>query len=655
MTEWAKTAKWMMAGGIKPIPSYPDLKRPRINWTEWQTNWPSEEQLEAWGKKFPDSEWCSPTGEDSGYVVVDIDNPDLLEAAAKMGLCYSDVVVRTTRGFHFYYRHPGGGPVKNHVGSNIRKGSTEWPSVTGLDFKADGGQVRVPPSGDLEWVHGLDLEDMPDWTGYEFKDEHRQYFDVSDPTELAQRSLTITKFEDAHARDIQNTGEDLFMERVQKGGGKVREGGRNQALYELCAWAVSKYSNIPLSETAAYCQRMADEYIDGMEQEEIETTYASALHIERTQHPERFLPQPNVVVQSASFNGITLDNLDDYEAALPEPPVPIVENMIQRGAATLVNGYSGSGKSQFVLGALMAACDPDNLNKFVGPLFIRETPKVLYLDPENSESIIISRMRQLSNIGKSGDRLTVLPGRMLTDDGFVDTAFNLNDPEALDGLCQLVREGQYTCVVIDTVRSHWPGMEESKAEAWTDYNAAILRLKRMGCAVVLLHHTNKARDDGYQSESGSAHQLTNIDTQLFVQPVVKDEQMARRMGGVNMLDERNYVSSIDPTGFTSCEIEVLINAEGGVSHHEVVRYISKISFGKVRERTEQHQHPIFMAQALYPEDDVVRLVGSLTLRRIIHRQYSKLRQSSPEPMAQIARNLSVPLSEVRAVLKAVGV
>ena len=177
----------------------------------------------------------------------------------------------------------------------------------------------------------------------------------------------------------------------------------------------------------------------------------------------------------------------------------------------------------------------------------------------------------------------------------------------------------------------------------------------MGCAVVLLHHTNKARDDGYQSESGSAHQLTNIDTQIFVQPVVKDEQMARRMGGVNMLDERNYVSSIDPTGFTSCEIEVLINSEGGVSHHEVVRYISKISFGKVRERTEQHQHPIFMAQALYPEDDVVRLVGSLTLRRIIHRQYSKLRQSSPDPMAQIARNLSVPLSEVRAILKAVGV
>jgi hypothetical protein len=655
MSEWAKTAKWLMAGGIKPIPSYPDLKRPRINWTEWQKSWPTDEQLEEWGKRYPDSEWCSPTGADSGYVVVDIDSVDLLEPAAKMGLCYSDVVVRTTRGFHYYYRHPGEDKIKNHVGSNIKKADRTWPSVTGLDFKADGGQVRVPPSGELEWVYGLDLEDMPTWKGYEYEPSHQQWFDVSDPTELAQRSLAVTKFEDLHARDVQATGEDAFMELVQRGGGKVREGGRNKAFFSLCAWAVSQHSAMPLSETLGYCQTMADNYIEGLDQEELETTYASALDIERNHHPERFLPQPHEVVQVASFEGITLDNIDDYEAALPDPPVPIVENMFQRGAATLINGYSGSGKSQFVLGALMAACDPDNLNKFVGPMFIRETPKVLYLDPENSESIIISRMRQLSNIGKSGDRLTVLPGRMLTDDGFVDTGFNLNQPEALDGLCHMVREGSYTCVVIDTVRSHWPGMEESKAEAWTDYNHAIMRLKRMGCAVVLLHHTNKAREDGYQSESGSAHQLTNIDTQIFVQPVVKDDIMARRMGGVNMLDERNYVSSLSPTGYSSCEIEVLINSEGGVSSHEVIRYMSKISFGKVRDRTEQHQHPIYMAQALYPEDDAIRLVGSYTLRKIIHGEYVKRRGTSANPFADIARELQVPLSEVRAILKAVGV
>ena len=80
-----------------------------------------------------------------------------------------------------------------------------------------------------------------------------------------------------------------------------------------------------------------------------------------------------------------------------------------------------------------------------------------------------------------------------------------------------------------------------------------MRLKRLGCSVVLLHHTNKARDDGFQIESGSAHQLTNIETQIFVQPCVYDELQARRMGGVWIEDEKNYVRSLEPGGDSMME------------------------------------------------------------------------------------------------------
>ena len=102
---WDDTANELIDMGIKPIPTFPEdhptkKKQPRYAWKRWQTEWPDEDQLEEWAKQAPDSEWGSPTGADSGYVVVDIDSEDLLDSAKALGLCTSPVVARTTRGYH---------------------------------------------------------------------------------------------------------------------------------------------------------------------------------------------------------------------------------------------------------------------------------------------------------------------------------------------------------------------------------------------------------------------------------------------------------------------------------------------------------------------------------------------------------------------------
>lgn len=644
---WDDIANELTEMGIKVIPTYPEdhptkKKQPRFAWKRWQTEWPDEHQLEEWAKQAPDSEWGSPTGADSGYVVVDIDSEDLLDSAKAMGLCTSPVVARTTRGYHYYYRHPGNGPIKNKVGSAVARSDKTWPRVSGLDFKADGGYVRVAPSGSVRWLCTVDLSEAPVWPGYAFAMGHLQHFDKADAAELGFAAL--------HAM----TPAEAFIDAAEQQGGKIREGGRNQAFARLCGYLASAASGLTLAEAEARAYELADKHLEGFEQEEAERTWQSIVEMEQRQNPDRF--ETSTPKLSSRFRAITAANLDDYAAALPDPPRPIIEHLFQRGAATLVNGYSGSGKSNFVLGALMAACDPDHLNEFVGPLFVQETPKVLYLDPENSEYTIIDRMRSMRGMSNSGDNLHVLPARLFNDGDWEDTAFDFaNRAEAMDELVTMVKQGRYTTVVIDTVRSHFPGMEESRAEAWTGYNKLIMRLKRLGCSVVLLHHTNKARDDGFQIESGSAHQLTNIETQLIVQPAVADEGLARRMGGLWIDDEKNYVRSLVPGGETRDINQAILLDNGMLGSDEILRNISRITFGKVRDRQEQHNHPLLMGQAYSVTDDSVRLVGMKTLRQVVHREFSLARAAGhSDPHKDVARTLNLPLAEVRRTMATIG-
>jgi len=645
---WDDTANELIDMGIKPIPTFPEdhptkKKQPRFAWKRWQTEWPDEAQLEEWAKQAPDSEWGSPTGADSGYVVVDIDSEDLLDSAKALGLCTSPVVARTTRGYHYYYRHPGNGPIKNKVGSAVARHDKTWPRVSGLDFKADGGYVRVPPSGSMQWLCTVDLSEAPIWPGYEFSMGHLQHFDKADAAELG--------FAELHAMSPL----EEFIDAAEKQGGKIREGGRNQAFARLCGYLASSASGLSITEAEQRAHELADKYLEGFEDEEADRTWQSIVEMEKRQNPERFeSPAPTPGMQ---FRAITASNLEEYAACLPEPPKPIIEHLFQRGAATLVNGYSGSGKSAFVLSSLMAACDPRHLNKFVGPFFIRETPKVLYLDPENSDHTIIERMRSMRLMANSGDNLHVLPARLFNNGNFEDTAFDFaSRPETMDDLCRLVRQGGYNAVVIDTVRSHFPGMEEGKAESWTGYNKLITQLKRIGCAVVLLHHMNKTRDDGFQSESGSAHQLTNIETQVFVQPCVHDELQARRMGGVYIDDERQYVTSLRP-GMSPAAIDQALLIENGLltSNEEILRNICKITFGKVRDRDRQHNHPLIIGQLHSLTDDSMRLVGMRSLRQVVHEQFRQVRAAgASDPHKATALALRLPRVEVQRIMATVG-
>jgi P4 family phage/plasmid primase-like protien len=131
-------------------------KRPLGAWKAFQTVRPPIEQVRQWASR--PSNIGIATGAVSGLLVLDLDSADAIEEAERRGIP-DTVTVRTAKGRHVYFRHPGG-TIGNRAGL-----------LPGWDIRGDGGYVVAPGSvhesgATYGWEHppGLfDLAPAPDW------------------------------------------------------------------------------------------------------------------------------------------------------------------------------------------------------------------------------------------------------------------------------------------------------------------------------------------------------------------------------------------------------------------------------------------------------------------------------------------------------------
>lgn len=102
-------------------------------------------QIAAWIEEGRgDHDVAIPTGLVTLTVVIDADT---VEACEKMQARYGEPHVRTKRGGHWYFRHPQDGKVISRR------------FAPGLDCKADGAYVVVPPSRNRSWTRGIPTMD----------------------------------------------------------------------------------------------------------------------------------------------------------------------------------------------------------------------------------------------------------------------------------------------------------------------------------------------------------------------------------------------------------------------------------------------------------------------------------------------------------------
>ncbi|MGE0666173.1 MAG: phage/plasmid primase, P4 family [Sphingomonadales bacterium] len=153
--------------GFSVFPLKPRSKRPKSGWKQYQDARAPRELVESWSRDRSLNIGIV-TGAVSGIVVLDLDTPEALAEAERRGLPDS-VRVRTPRGYHVYFRHPGT-EISNRTGV-----------FRGADVRGDGGYVVGPGStfvpdqkeaaegkvaGSYDWVrspHDVPLADMPAW------------------------------------------------------------------------------------------------------------------------------------------------------------------------------------------------------------------------------------------------------------------------------------------------------------------------------------------------------------------------------------------------------------------------------------------------------------------------------------------------------------
>jgi hypothetical protein len=154
--EWAMFYRRL---GWAVIPVRPREKRPWVRWEPFQRRLPSEDEIAAWFRQWPDANIGIVTGAVSNLVVLDVDPAhggaeSLTRMEQRHGrLPPTPEVTTGGGGHHHYFRHPGG-PVRNRAGL-----------APGLDLRADGGYVVAPPSlhpsgGHYVWRAGLEPDQV---------------------------------------------------------------------------------------------------------------------------------------------------------------------------------------------------------------------------------------------------------------------------------------------------------------------------------------------------------------------------------------------------------------------------------------------------------------------------------------------------------------
>ena len=582
--------------GFAIIPIKTGLKTPLVDWKEYQHIAPTMAQVIEWVEKFNPTRWAVITGSVSKVMVVDCDNAEAIQAAEALDLT-SSAAVKTPHGMHYYFRLPNDGKLRKTVSGHVSQG-TYWPEVKGLDLRYEGGYALLPPSDGYEWeIEIEDLEDeltvYPDWAGATYEEEQPELIPSAPPiNSFADIDLSNTTTEFGKS---ENLTEKKFAEiAAQYPDGKIARGGSgiHDATYHYLAEEALLVGIGPELEAAG--RNFMDNYFsEPLKDGRFETSLKNVRDKECINHPERFDANGNYIynqtTQGVTTNLATIPKIPFSSKLLTMAQAEVYAGdehaqqcwqspWLPKTSIVQVYGYSGHGKSMFLQHALVCATK----NIHCGP-FERTDNKanVLYLDFENGPQTLGKRMHQLKkSFGDTEEKLLIWA--QWND----DEQMNLRDTEGLAKLLSMLQEVQPDILVIDTLRSAFPGLKENSAEEWSAINQLSLKIRNAGCTVVMVHHSNKPDKEGLGREAGSSNQLTTLETQLRVTQVFEDADFAKSRGGI-------FAGDLPENPYYYMRQQIKASA--------VLQMVFELSYGKVREWTDLHEPKQYMGLAMMPD------------------------------------------------------
>ena len=195
---------------------------------------------------------------------------------------------------------------------------------------------------------------------------------------------------------------------------------------------------------------------------------------------------------------------DFVKMAIPPRPL-LLDPWLRPGTLALISAPRGIGKTWLCLSIFLSIARGASLGKWKA----ENAAGCLYIDGEMSGDELQGRLKKLSSkcIPLSA------PADLLTSEIMQEKDFptpNLTDPLWRESIFQFVKEkGCYKVVFIDNLSSLTPGLDENAKQDWDPINQWLLSIRRLGIAVIMVHHMSKSGD-----QRGTSAREDNIDVSI---------------------------------------------------------------------------------------------------------------------------------------------
>ena len=157
MSEILNAALEYLDQGFSVIPINPATKRPLIQWKKYQSELPTDEDIEEWWNKWPNANVAIITGKLSSLVAVDADSAKGIQWVNEY-MDRTTVYNKTGKGCHALFKYPK----KLEIGNRGR-------IAPDVDIRGEGGYIIAPPSihgsgKQYEWIFiGGGWEDLQEY------------------------------------------------------------------------------------------------------------------------------------------------------------------------------------------------------------------------------------------------------------------------------------------------------------------------------------------------------------------------------------------------------------------------------------------------------------------------------------------------------------
>lgn len=499
-TEQLDAVRALVAAGLSVIPlPRPDAdhdgKVPTIPWKDYQGRHATDDELQGWFNGELRN-LAVVTGAISGICVVDADSAGA-EAWLNANLPLTPWRVRTARGVHWYYRHPGG-RVANRVHAEVPGGT--------LDLRGDGGYVVGPgsvhatgatytPEGDWD-VPRVDLPVLPMDALPAPRRRPETRLPAQAPRDTPARVLERARAYAATCDPaVQGQGGDtqtfLVCCRIARG----FDLGEQDAVTVLRAWnarCAPPWTEEQLAAKVRNALRYGDEPLGGRRDEPGPAPTSPPLRLEgheltplHPDHPDAEKePQAGAQAAQASTGPRPwIEPASEFLARVDAPERWLVNELLPAGVLALVHGEPRARKSWFALELAVALCTGTQafgLARFAVP----EAVPVLYSSQEDAAS----RVRKRAQRFLRGRGITGAPRGLYFS---VHAGIDLEDAVWQEVLIKDCREFGIKAVILDPIRRYSPNVDKGPAEV----RAVTMFLRRLSveaaCSVIIVHHDVK--------------------------------------------------------------------------------------------------------------------------------------------------------------------